>query len=90
MRRVVLTGIAAALVLALAGVVAVSAASQAAEPSTQKAKTLTFHVVFSPFTPIAANNERDPNSPFALGDEIVFHDQLYANGKRSATSWALV
>jgi hypothetical protein len=81
MRRVVLTGAAAALVLALAGVVAISAASQAAEPST-KAKTLTFHVVFSPFTPIAANNERDPNSPFALGDEIVFHDQLYANGKR--------
>ena len=82
MRRVVLTGAAAALVLALAGVVAISAASQAAEPSSQKAKTLTFHVVFSPFTPIAANNERDPNSPFALGDEIVFHDQLYANGKR--------
>ena len=82
MRKVALTGAAAALVLALAGVVAVSAASQAAEPTTHKAKTLTFHVVFSPFTPIAANNERDPTSPFALGDEIVFHDQLYANGKR--------
>ena len=82
MRKVVLTGAAAALVLAMAGVVAISAASQAAEPGTHKAKTLTFHVVFSPFTPIAANNERDPNSPFALGDEIVFHDQLYANGKR--------
>jgi hypothetical protein len=39
-------------------------------------------VVFSPFTPIAANNVRDPNSPFALGDEIVFHDQLFAGGKR--------
>jgi hypothetical protein len=82
MRKVALTGAAAALVLALAGVVAVSAASQAAEPTTHKAKTLTFDVVFSPFTPIAANNERDPNSPFALGDEIVFHDQLYANGKQ--------
>jgi hypothetical protein len=55
---------------------------QAAEPGTHKAKTLTFHVVFSPFTPIAANNQRDPDSPFALGDEIVFHDQLFTNGRR--------
>jgi hypothetical protein len=38
--------------------------------------------VFSPFSPIAANNQRDPNSPFALGDELVFHDQLFANGKQ--------
>jgi hypothetical protein len=82
MRKVALTGAAAALVLALAGVVAISATSQAAEPSTNKAKTLTFDVVFSPFTPIAANNVRDPNSPFALGDEIVLHDQLFAGGKR--------
>jgi hypothetical protein len=82
MRKVALTGATAALVLALAGVVAASAASQAAEPSTHKAKTLTFQVVFSPFSPVAANNQRDPNSPFALGDELVFHDQLYANGKR--------
>jgi hypothetical protein len=82
MRRLALTGAAAVLVLALGGVVAASAASQAAEPSTAKATMLTFHVVFSPFAPIAANNERDPNSPFALGDEIVFHDRLYANGKR--------
>jgi allene oxide cyclase-like protein len=82
MRRVVLTGAAAALVLALCGVVAIAASSQAAQPSTAKARTLTFDVVFSPFAPIAANNERDPNSPFALGDEIVFHDQLFASGKR--------
>jgi len=82
MPKLALTATAAALVLTLAGVMAASAASQAAEPSTAKATTLTFHVVFSPFAPIAANNQRDPNSPFALGDEIVFHDQLYANGKR--------
>ena len=82
MRKVALTGAAAALVLALAGVVAISATSQAAEPSAHKATTLTFDVVFSPFTPIAANNVRDPNSPFTLGDELVFHDQLFANGKR--------
>jgi hypothetical protein len=82
MRKVALTGAAAALVLALGGMVAISATSEAAEPSAHKATTLTFDVVFSPFTPIAANNVRDPNSPFALGDEIVFHDQLFANGKR--------
>jgi hypothetical protein len=81
MRRVALTSAAVALVLGLAGVVAVAAASQAAEPGTATSKTLTFDVVFSPFTAIATNNERDPNSPIALGDEIVFHDQLFAGGK---------
>ena len=84
MRKVALTtaATALALVLALVGVVAISAASQAAEPTTHKAKTLTFDVVFSPFSPIAANNVRDPNSDFALGDELVFHDQLFAKGKQ--------
>jgi hypothetical protein len=76
------TSAAAALVLGLAGVVAIAAASQAAEPSTHKTKTLTFDVVFSPFSPVAANNVRDPNSPFALGDELVFHDQLFSKGKQ--------
>jgi hypothetical protein len=82
MRKVALTGAATALVLALASGAAIAAASQAAEPSTHKAKTRTFHVVLSPFSPIAANNQRDPSSPFALGDELVFHDQLFANGKQ--------
>ena len=82
MRKVALTGAATALMLALASVAAIAAASQGSEPSTHKAKTLTFDVVFSPFSPIAANNQRDPNSPFALGDELVFHDQLSANGKQ--------
>lgn len=82
MRKVALTGAATALMLALASVAAIAAASQGSEPSTHKAKTLTFDVVFSPFSPIAANNQRDPNSPFALGDELVFHDQLFTNGKQ--------
>jgi hypothetical protein len=88
MRKVALTSAAAALVLSLVGVVSIAAASQAAEPTTATSKTLTFDVVFSPFTPVATNNERDPNSPIALGDEIVFHDQLFAKGKQSATTWA--
>jgi Allene oxide cyclase barrel like domain len=82
MRRVAVAGAAAALVLALAGVVSITAASQAAEQGTAKSKTLTFDVVFSPFTLVAANNVRDPNAPIALGDEIVFHDQLFSKGKQ--------
>src|SRR5262249_58914950 len=71
---------AAALVLGLGGVVATSAASQAAEPGAAKSTTLTFKVVFSPLQVIAANNVRNPHSPFALGDEIVEHDQLLSGG----------
>ena len=82
MRKLALTSAATALVLALVGVVVISAASQAAEPGAHKATTLTFDVVFSPFSPIATNNVRDPNSDFALGDELVFHDQLFAKGKQ--------
>jgi hypothetical protein len=82
MRKVALASAAVAVVLGLAGVVAIAAASQAAEPATAKSKKLTFDVVFSPFTLIAANNVRDLNSPIALGDEIVFHDQLFSAGKR--------
>jgi hypothetical protein len=70
-----------ALSLGLASVLSMSAASQAAEPSTAKSRTLSFDVVFSPFSLIAANNVRDPNSPVALGDEITFHDQLFSNGR---------
>jgi hypothetical protein len=82
MRKLAVTSAAAALLLGSAGVVSISAATQAAEPSTAKSETLTFDVVFSPFTPVATNNERDPNSPFALGDEVVFHDQLFSKGQR--------
>ena len=81
MRKVTVSSAAAALVVALAGVVAIAAVSQATEPGTTTSKTLTFDVVFSPFTAVATNNVRDPNSPIALGDEVVFHDQLFANGK---------
>jgi hypothetical protein len=79
-RKVPLAGAAAALVLGLAGVAAFSVASQAAGSSAAPSKTLVFDVVFSPFSPIAANNVRPPNSPFALGDELTFHDQLLTGG----------
>ena len=79
MRRSVLTSVAIAAA-AVAGVVSVSAASQAAAPSAAKSKTLIFDVVFSPFSPVKANNVRVPHSPIALGDELTFHDQLYSKG----------
>jgi hypothetical protein len=80
MRKISLAS-AAAVVLLIAVVLSVSA-SQAAEPAVTKSTTLTFDVLFSPFTVIATNNERDPNSPISLGDETLFHDQLLSHGKR--------
>jgi Allene oxide cyclase barrel like domain len=74
---------AAALVLGVAGVVSFTAASQAAAPSPAKSHTLVFKVVFSPFEPVQANNVRNPHSRFALGDEIVAHDQLFSHGRHA-------
>ena len=79
MRKSVLTSVAITAVV-VAGVVSVSAASRAAAPSAAKSKTLIFDVVFSPFSPVKANNIRVPHSPFALGDELTFNDQLDSKG----------
>jgi len=76
----------AALLLTLVGVISVSTASQAGESSTGRAKRFVFDVVFSPFTIVATNNVRDPNAPFSLGDEILFHDQLYVKGRPAGDS----
>ena len=86
MRNLALTG--AATALALAGVVAISAASQAAEPGAHKATTLTFDVAFSPFSPIAANNARDPNSDFASATSSSFTTNCSPRATRSVTTWA--
>ena len=83
MRKVPLAGAAAAVVLGLTGVVSFAVASQAAGPSPAKSHTLVFDVVFSPFEPVQANNVRNPNSPFALGDEIVANDQLLSDGQHA-------
>ena len=81
MRKVPLAGAAAALVLGVAGALAIPAMSHAAGPSPAKSKTLVFDVVFSPFEFVQANNVRNPHSPFSLGDELVFHDQLFSSGQ---------
>jgi len=82
MRKVALTSAAVALLLGVAGLVSIAATPQAARPSTAESRTLTFDVQFSPFTLIPANPVRDPNSPIALGDEIIFHDLLFSKGKQ--------
>jgi hypothetical protein len=79
MRRSVLTSVAITAAV-VAGVVSVSAASQADAPSEVNSKTLIFDVVFSPSSLVKANNVRVPHSPIALGDELTFHDQLYSKG----------
>ena len=79
MRKSILTSLAITAAV-VAGVVSVSAASQAPAPSAVKSKTLIFDVVFSPFSLVKANNLRVPHSPIALGDELTFHDQLYSKG----------
>jgi hypothetical protein len=81
MRKIFLAGAAAALVVGVVVAVAIPAASQAARPGPAKSRTLVFHVVFSPEEIIQANNVRNPNGPFSLGDEIVFHDQLFSGGQ---------
>jgi allene oxide cyclase-like protein len=82
MRKVALTSAAVVLLLGLIGLVSIAAAPEAAEPNTAKSKTLSFDVVFSPFSYIPVNPTRNPDSPFALGDEITFHDQLFSKGKQ--------
>src|SRR5215470_19706666 len=81
MRKVPLAGAAAALVLGVASAVAIPIVSRAAGPSPAKSKTLVFNVAFSPPEFVQANNVRNPHSQFSLGDEIVFHDQLFAGSQ---------
>jgi hypothetical protein len=82
MRRTVLIAAVSALLLGLAGVLSMSGVSQADAHRRDEPTTLHFDVRFSPQALIAANNERDPNSPLALGDENVFHDLLFMDGVR--------
>ncbi len=82
MRRTALIAAISALIFGLAGVLTVSAVSQADDRRRDEPTTLVFDVQFSPQTLIATNNERDPNSPVALGDANVFHDQLFMDGER--------
>jgi hypothetical protein len=79
MRMILASSLAALALGAATG--SLSAASPAAGAGALTT-TLSFDVAFSPFTLAATNNDRDPNSPFAIGDETLFHDTLLSGGKR--------
>ena len=82
MRRPVLVAAGTALLLGLAGALSLSAVSRADEDRGDASGSLVFDVRFSPQTLVATNNERDPNSPLALGDANLFHDQLSVDGEQ--------
>lgn len=65
MRKVALTGAGVALLLGLVGAISVAAVPRAATPSASRSTTLSFDVVFSPFSFIPANPVRDPSSATA-------------------------
>jgi hypothetical protein len=65
----------------VAGTVLAATASQAAVPSPATSKTLIFHVVFSPHFLVESSTDNPEASPAALGDMVVFHDQLFSHGQ---------
>lgn len=81
MSRNILTAAVIAVLAVVAGTVSAAAASPTATPAAARSETLIFDVVFSPHAFVQANNVRNPNSPVALGDEVVFHDQLFSGGQ---------
>ena len=82
MRNVALTAVAIALVLGLVGAGSLAAAPDRAGSGAAAARTLRFEVRFSPFSLIPVNPERDPTTHLGLGDELTFHDLLFANGQQ--------
>ena len=82
MRNVALTAVAIALVLGLVGAGSLAAAPDRAASGAAPARTLRFEVRFSPFSLVPVNPVRDPTAPFALGDELTFHDLLFADGRQ--------
>jgi hypothetical protein len=73
--------------LALVGLVALASIAAAgpaasARANTEDGKTLTFDVHFSPFALVPSNASPDPNTGLRLGDQLVFHDQLFMKGRR--------
>ena len=82
MRNVAVTAVAIALALGLVGAGSLAAAPDRAAGGAAAARTLRFEVRFSDFSLIPANPVRDPTAPFALGDELTFHDLLFADGRQ--------
>jgi hypothetical protein len=74
-------------VVVLAGAIVLGTSAAAAPATTTSrnedgSKTLTFEVQFSPFQLVHSSATPDPNTGFAPGDQLIFHDVLFAKGKR--------
>jgi allene oxide cyclase-like protein len=81
-----MAGVAIAVLAATAGTVSAAAASPAATPATPAtagSTTLIFSVHFSTFEALHLNPHPDPKTGFGFGDELTFHDQLFAHGQRA-------
>jgi len=82
-RKAALAGVAIAALAVVAGTVSAAGASPAASPATAQSRTLIFTVHFSPFEVLHLNPKPDPKTGFGYGDELVFHDLLFAHGKQA-------
>jgi allene oxide cyclase-like protein len=82
-RKAAMAGVTIAVLAAVAGMASAAAASPAATPATARSTTLTFSVHFSPFEALHLNPHPDPKTGFGFGDELTFHDQLFAHGQRA-------
>jgi allene oxide cyclase-like protein len=79
MRRAgLICGIAAAALVATVVVTAAGAAASRPATATSTAETLRFSVHFGPFF----FNDLDNNGQPSTGDQIVFHDLLFRNGRQ--------
>ena len=78
-RKAAVAGVAIAALAAVTGTVS-AAASPAASPATAPSTTLTFSVHFSQFEALHLNPNPDPKTGYGFGDELTFHDQLFAHG----------
>jgi len=77
MRKIAGMSVAVIVLLGLIGAGSIASAAPEATPDITTAKTLHFDVVFSPFFYLDLG-DKGPS----LGDELVFHDLLFAKGKR--------
>src|SRR2546428_13944527 len=68
--------------LAAATLAAAAPASSNSVSNGNDGKTLTLEVHFSPFELVPSNASPDTNSPFKLGDLLIFHELLFVSGKQ--------
>jgi Allene oxide cyclase barrel like domain len=82
-RKAAVAGVAIAVLAAVAGTASAAAASPAATPATTGSTTLIFTVHFSQFEALHLNPNPNPATGFGFGDELTFHDLLFAHGQQA-------